>query len=70
MRPSVDDPVAMQAIADALNLRFKKLAEVNARIKKQILRFADLTDSQRKEVRQMMQEAMILAEDVQTGVAK
>ena len=68
MRPSVDDSVSMQVVVDALHLRINKLSELNARIKKQILRFADLQDNQRKEVRTMMQEAMQLAEDVQTGV--
>ena len=68
MRPSVDDSVNNQVVVDALHLRVNKLSELNARIKKQINRFAELQDGQRKEVRTMMHEAMELAEDVQTGV--
>ena len=68
MRPSVDDSVSMQVVVDALHLRINKLGEVNARIKKQILKFTDLNDQARKTVRSMMHEAMQLAEDVQTGV--
>ena len=68
MRPSVDDSVSMQVVVDALHLRINKLSELNARIKKQILRFAELQDNQRKDVRALMHEAMQLAEDVQSGV--
>ena len=64
MRPSVDDSVNIQVVVDALHLRINKLSELNARIKKQINRFAELQDNQRKEVRTMMHEAMKLAEDV------
>ena len=45
-----------------------KLSETNSRIKKQIIKFADLSDAQRREVRQMMHEAMQLAESIQAGV--
>ena len=62
MRPSVDDAVSMQVVADALQLRIKKLAETNSRIRKQILRFEELNETQRKEVRLMIHEAMELAE--------
>ena len=58
MRPSVDDSVSMQVVVDALHLRINKLSEVNAKIKKQILRFADLNEHARKQVRTMMHEAM------------
>jgi len=70
MRPSTDSAGAMAVISDALLIRIQKLSETNARIKKQILKFADLNDTQRKEVRCMMQEAMELAEDVTKGVKK
>ena len=68
MRPSVDDAVSMQVVVDALQLRINKLAEVNSRIKKQIMKFAELEDGQRKEVRTMMHEAMQLAEAIQAGL--
>lgn len=42
----------------------KSLSEVNVRIRKQILKFADLDEAQRKEVRKMMHQAMQIAEDV------
>ena len=58
MRPSVDDSVSMQVVVDALHLRINKLSELNARIKKQILRFSELQDHQRKDVRALMHEAM------------
>ena len=58
MRPSVDDSVSMQVVVDALHLRINKLSELNARIKKQILRFSELQDNQRKDVRTLMHEAM------------
>ena len=35
-----------------------------------ILKFAELNDSQRKEVRTMMQEAMEIAGDIERGVKK
>ena len=70
MRPSVDDRESMQAVVDQMQLRMKKLGEVNARIRKQILRFADLTEKQRKEIHRMMQEAMQIGEDVQAGLKK
>ena len=60
----------MAVIADALHLRIQKLSETNARIKRQILKFADLTDVQRKEIRTMFTESMELADDVQKGVQK
>lgn len=44
MRPSVDDSVSMQVVVDALHLRINKLSEVNARIRKQILKFVELSD--------------------------
>ena len=60
----------MQAISDALNLRMKSLNDANVRIRKQILKFVDLDDAQRKEVRQLMHKAMQMAEDVQNGLKK
>jgi F0F1-type ATP synthase assembly protein I len=51
-------------------LRTKKLSEINSKIKKQILKFADLNETQRKEVRKMMHEAMQLGEEIQAGVKK
>lgn len=51
MRPSTDDSVNMQVVVDALTLRINKLSEVNARIRKQILKFAQLNEAQRKEIR-------------------
>ncbi len=70
MRPSVDDAVTMQVIVDAISLRTKKLTEINSKIKKQILKFTDLNETQRKEVRKMMHEAMELGEEIQAGVKK
>ena len=51
MRPSTDDAASMQIVYDALSLRIGKLGEVNTRIRKQILKFENLSDTQRKEVR-------------------
>ena len=70
MRPSLDDSTSVKVVTDALLLRINSLSEVNARIRKQILRFADLNDGQRKEVRHMMHEAMQVAENVQAGLKK
>ena len=70
MRPSVDDSVSFAVITDALHLRIQKLSETNARIKRQIIKFADLNDSQRKEIRTMFTDSMELADDVQKGVQK
>ena len=70
MRPSVDDSTSVKVVTDALLLRINSLSEVNARIRKQILRFAELNDGQRKEVRSMMHEAMQVAENVQAGLKK
>ena len=70
MRPSTDSAGAMAVIADALHLRINNLSQTNARIKKMILKFAELNDSQRKEVRTMMQEAMEIAGDIERGVKK
>jgi len=70
MRPSVEDAANMLVVVNALQLRLTKLTETNTKIKKQILKFKELSEAQRKEVRQMMHEAMKLAETVQTGVKK
>ena len=70
MRPSVDDSVHMKVVTDALHLRLNSLNEVNCRIRKRILQFADLNDAERKEVRGMLSEGMQLAEDIQSGVKK
>lgn len=68
MRPSTDSAGAMAVIADAILIRIQKLSETNARIRRQIQKFAELKDEQRKEVRNMMSEAMELAEDITKGV--
>ena len=70
MRPSVDDEMTRNVIADALHLRINNLSQTNARIKKMILKFAELNESQRKEVRTLMQEAMEIAGDIERGVKK
>ena len=64
MRPSTDDSFTIQAVADTLNLKMKSFSDMNVRIRKQILRFAELDDAQRKQVRQQMHQAMKIAEQV------
>ena len=54
----------LTAVVDATSIRISDLEKLNTRIRKQILSYGSLNDSERRGVRSSLREALSLADDI------